>query len=307
MKAKFILAMVGAIVLLFTSCSEDGFTNSLSDSNETGQLRVRLTDAPFPFDLVAEANVTVFKVEARRLSAEDESNQMENETEGASPFVLLMESEIDVNLLELTNGTTTMLADLEVPQGSYDMVRIFVKGINVVLTDGRVFDLKVPSGEQSGIKIFIKPALTVAGGLSSDLLLDFDVSRSFVAKGSTKRVDGIKGFNFKPVIKASNLSTSGTLQGNISTLENEMLIGLEGAQVSIFAADTLNTTALSDVNGNYLVMGLEAGSYDIFAERDGFIGSDSLNVQIVSANSTTQDFILEIDENSETEEEEEDN
>lgn len=278
-----------SVILLFISCSDDA-TNG---SDKTGRLSVRLTDAPFPYDMVSEANVTIFKVEARKVSDEDETEGMDSESDDTSPFVLLMESEIDVNLLELTNGTTEMLADLEVPAGTYDLVRVYVKGINVVLTDGRTFDLQVPSGEQTGIKVFIKPALTVAGGLSSDLLLDFDVSRSFIAKGNVKSVDGINGFNFKPVIKASNMSTAGTLLGNVSTVEEEMSAALEGAQISVYASDTLNTTALSDADGNYAVMGLEAGSYNVFAEREGYIGSDTLEIQITAANNTVVDFVLD--------------
>ena len=161
------------------------------------------------------------------------------------------------------------------------------------LTDGRSFDLKVPSGEQTGIKVFIKPGINVAGGLSSDLLLDFDVSRSFVARGNIKKVDGINGFNFKPVIQGSNLSTAGTLLGNVSTILDEMSQPLEGAQISIMAADTINTTAFSDVDGNYMIMGLEAGSYKAFTELEGFIGSDTLDVQINVANRTNLSFVLD--------------
>ena len=172
----------------------------------------------------------------------------------------------------------------------------------MVLTDGRSFDLKVPSGEQTGIKVFIKPGITVVGGLSSDLLLDFDVSRSFVAKGNTKRVDGINGFNFKPVIKASNMSTAGSLTGKVTSLEEEIQVALEGAQISILAADTLNTSGFSDMDGNYTIMGLEAGNYKAFAKLEGYFSSDTVDVTITAANRTVQDFILEKDIAEETEE-----
>ena len=115
--------------------------------------------------------------------------------------------------------------------------------------------LDAPSGSQSGIKIFIKPELSVSGGLTSDLLLDFDVSSSFVQKSD--------GFNFKPVIKASNLSIAGTLLGTITTIEQDTIVGVDGAQVAVFIADTLNTTTFSDVDGGYTLMGLEAGSYTV--------------------------------------------
>lgn len=277
-------------------CS-DGEGEGSGNAEDTGTLSVQLTDAPFPYELMAEANVTVFKVEARLVDddEDDSGDDSDDSSDEGSPFITLMEEEIEVNLLELTNGLTQQLAEIDVPAGSYDLIRVYVKGVNVVLTDGTVFDLQVPSGGASGIKVFVDPAITVAGGLSSDLLLDFDVSQSFVAKGDISTPAGINGFNFTPVIKASNLSTSGTLSGNVSTVEEEASVALEGAQISVIAADTLNTTSFSDVDGNYAILGLEAGMYKVVAELDGYLASDTLDVQVDAANITTQDFVLEVD------------
>jgi len=305
MRTKFIFSLLMAMALIIMSCSDGEGSRS---AEGTGTLSVRLTDAPFPYELVAEANVTVYKVEARLVDNDDDMNDDSSDGSDDSsdddnyPYITLMEEEMDVNLLELTNGLTQQLAEIDVPAGSYDLIRIHVKGVNVVLTDGTVFDLIVPSGDASGIKVFIDPAITVTGGLSSDLLLDFDVSRSFVAKGNLSTPAGVNGFNFKPVIKASNLSTAGTLSGNVSTVEEEVPIALEGAQISVFAADTLNTTSFSDVDGNYAILGLEAGMYEVVAELDGYLVSDTLDVQIDAANITTQDFVLEVDPDA-TEEE----
>ena len=272
----------------FISCSDN------NDPSNFGRLSVQLTDAPFPHDLVAEANVTIFKVDARYkgdveldMQAIDSTNAV-IETDKGKPFVVLMENEVDVNLLELTNGVTKTLVDTDVPVGSYDLIRVYVRGINVVLTDGTTYNLDVPSGSQSGIKVFIKPELMVNGGLSSDLLLDFDVSKSFVQKSG--------GFNFKPVIKASNLSTAGTLMGTVTAVEQDTIVGVEGAQVAVFIADTLNTTTFSDIDGGYMLMGLEAGSYKVEVEKDGYLTQTGEEVQINAANKTIQDFELVLEE-----------
>ncbi|WP_340065843.1 DUF4382 domain-containing protein [Ascidiimonas aurantiaca] len=288
MKTKLIFGLL-FMTLIFVSCSNSDET---TNTETTGRLKVQLTDAPFPYNFLAEANVTVFKVEARRVEDENSDDDAKENSEGY-PFITLMEEEIEVNLLELTNGITQQLADLEVPAGTYNLIRIYVKGVNVVLTDGSTYNLKVHSGEQTGIKVFIKPGLTVSGGISSDLLLDFDVSRSFVVQGNIDTPAGINGFIFKPVIKASNLSTSGTLFGNVSTLNQETAIPLEGTQISVFAADTLNTTGFTDANGDYTIMGLKAGTYKVLAELEGYIASDYLDIQIDAGNKTLQDFILE--------------
>ncbi|MDC6362950.1 MULTISPECIES: DUF4382 domain-containing protein [Flavobacteriaceae] len=289
MRTKIFIYALSFILFAFIGCSDDA-ENGNTDT--MGRLTVQLTDAPFPFDMVAEANVTIFKIDARLKDGEDDNEEMEDES--GSSFVTLMEEEISVNLLDLTNGTTETMADLDVPVGTYNLIRVYVKGVNVVLTDERTFDLKVPSGEQTGIKIFIDPALTVAGGLSSDLLLDFDVSRSFVAKGNVNSVDGITGFNFKPVIKASNLSTAGTLSGVVTTMDGESSVAVEDAQISVLDTDEEPViSGATNVDGNYAIMGLNAGIYKVFASMNGFVNTDTVEVEIVAANKTIQDFILE--------------
>lgn len=301
---KLSLYVIGLMTLLI-GCSVD----SENGSGDTGKLIVQLTDAPFPHDLVAEANVTVFKIDARHKGgmedamAETDSDmeldgamemEAEADSDDLSPFVVLMEEEIDVNLLELTNGLMEKLAEAEVPAGAYDLVRVYVRGVNVVLKDGTVFDLKVPSGPQTGIKVFIKPAIMVAGGLTSELLLDVDVSRSFVAKGNAKDLSGITGFNFKPVIKASNMATAGTLSGVVTTtLEDESIVGLEGANVAVYQDGMQITSTFTDADGAYSIMGLDAGSYTVEVVLEGYNTISSDGVIIVEANKTLQDFELE--------------
>ncbi|SHJ06135.1 Carboxypeptidase regulatory-like domain-containing protein [Arenibacter nanhaiticus] len=280
------IIMIGLMALVY-SCTDGDDANK-----DTGRLSVSLTDAPFPHDLVAEANVTIFKIDARRKA--DKSEEGANNEDGSS-FVVLMEDEISVNLLDLTNGITENLVNTDVAVGTYDLFRVYVEGVNVVMTDGTTYDLKVPSGAQTGIKVSVKPSLVVSGGLSTDLLLDFDVSKSFVAKGNRNDPEGINGFNFKPVIKASNLSTAGTLTGLVTTVQDNAMLGLEGAQVAVFAADTLHTTTFTDASGGYTVLGLAAGSYDVDVALEGYGSQTAEDIDIVAANKTVQDFELTVE------------
>ena len=103
----------------------------------------------------------------------------------------------------------------------------------------------------------------------------------------------IQGFNFKPVIKAANISTTGTLEGLVTTLDGELSSPLEGAQVAVFAADTLNTTTFTDAAGMYMVMGLSAGNYDVTVELEGYESQSAEELTITAANRTTQDFELQ--------------
>lgn len=275
-KMNFRAVVVAAVMvagILFAACQSE-----YNNESTLGNLKIQLTDAPFPTDLVAEANVTINKIEIRRA----------DESEG-NPFVTLSEEEMSFNLLELTNGVTAGLVDLEIEAGSYDLIRLYVSDANVVLSDGTSYDLKVPSGAQTGIKIFIDPSVVINGGLTEELLLDFDVSRSFKVQGDPNTPAGIKGFIFTPVIKASNLSTAGRLTGNVF---DESEVPVDGAQVSIIAADTVYTTSFTDENGDYAILGVDAGTYNVEYTKEGYQITTIENVDVVAGNATIQNAQL---------------
>lgn len=92
-KTWWIAAILIAAISL-TGCENTG------DNDTSGKLKIQITDAPFPTDLVAEANVTINKIEIRNSS----------EVEG-NPFISLSEDEMSFNLLNLTNGVTASLVD----------------------------------------------------------------------------------------------------------------------------------------------------------------------------------------------------
>jgi len=274
MKVKVLMPFLVAIVFISVSCNND---------ESTGTLSIKLTDAPFRADLVEEANVTINKVEARQSGEHD-----------GSPYVILTEDEISFNLLDLTNGITANIVDIDVPAGSYNLFRLYVKEASIKLKDGRTFNMKVPSGASSGLKVFVKPEIVVSGGLTSELLLDFDVSRSFVPNGDISSPDFNGDFNFKPVIKASNVSVAGRIVGTVTDAEANPV---EGAQVSLIVADTINTTTFTNTDGSYALIGLDPQIYTVKAEAEGFIAKTAENVEVNVANATTQDFELEPEDN----------
>ncbi len=277
MKRKILVYLLPMLlVAALTSCE--------SDDNEAGngRLVVRITDEPFPHDLVAEANVTINRVEIRRSDEQEDS-----------PYLVLSEDTISLNLLEFNNGVTATLADLDVPAGEYNLVRLYVDEASVVLNNGDVYDLTVPSGAQTGIKIFVEPSIVVAGELTSELLLDVDVSNSFVVQGNPDTPAGINGFIFTPVIRATNLSDAGRLVGVITNQEETVL---EGAQVSVFASDTLHTTTFSNLEGFYTVLGLQEGEYDVEVSLREYVTRQIENVEIIEANATVLDVEMEAEE-----------
>ena len=266
---RTLLALL-TLSLVFTACN--------TSTEENGRLTIALTDAPFPSSLVDEANVTIVGIEARS-----------SDSSTTSPYLTLSTDTMSFNLLDLTNGLTASLVDIEVPVGSYDLVRLYVSEASIKLLDSTVYDLTIPSSAQSGIKAFINPSIEVAGGLTSELLLDFDVSKSFVVQGNPDTPAGINGFIFKPAVKVSNLTTAGRLVGIVT---DSTSTGLNSALVTILAMDTAYTSSVTDPNGEYQILGLPAGEYDVVFGHGTYTPDTVNNVVITAGNATVQDAQL---------------
>lgn len=82
----------------------------------------------------------------------------------------------------------------------------------------------------------------------------------------------------------------------ITEIKEETSVGVKGAQVAVFVADTFNTTTFSDSDGGYMIMTLDAGSYTVEIEKESYIMQTAEDVQINAANKTVQDFELILEE-----------
>ncbi len=271
-KIQFILLIaISYSMLLLNGCQKDNNTEG------TGYLIIKVTDAPFPIEYVEEALVRIIKVEIREKKSED-----------GYPFLTLMEDTVTIDLIDLRNGVTAVLLETDIPVGEYDLVRLYVDHAGITIKDWDTYFMKVPSGAQTGIKIFMSPSIRVEGGLTSELLLDFDISKSFVLKGNMSTPAGIKGFNFKPVIRAVNNTTAGRVEGVVSDTANVLL---EDASVWI-EKDTVISTTYTDSIGQYALIGIPAGSYSVFATKEGYDTVTFSDIEVFAGNKTLQDFEL---------------
>jgi len=270
---KCFLLIITTLVLVFmVRCGDDNVSGG-----DVGTLVVRLTDAPFPIDLVDEANVTINKIELRESA------------DGDDPFLTLIEdAQLQFNLLDLQNDVTANLVQIDIDVGSYNLVRLFVTEPNVLLKDETNFDLTVPSGAQTGIKIFIDPAIEVVGGLTSELLLDFDVSKSFVVQGNPNTPAGINGFIFTPVIRAVNMSTAGRITGLVT--DNSSAV-LPNAEVWIEQESVVSAT-FTDETGAYALIGVPAGNDSVYTTKADHDTVSASGLEVVAGNETHQDFEL---------------
>ena len=181
-----------AAILLAVAFVSSGCDTLSSDGQVDGQGQVRLllTDAPFPFDLVQEARVTITSVELVRVDGE-----------AAGEVIVLSDEDQSFNLLDLQDGVTAEIGEDLIPAGVYSHARLSVSDAAVIMKDGTEYNLKVPSGR---IKVLL-PDFEVDEDGITEATLDFDVENSFVTRGNI-HAPGFKGFIFKPVVKTIRVS-----------------------------------------------------------------------------------------------------
>ena len=196
------LLLAGFLIALGLSVSAcDSITG---DDGGEARLTVRLTDAPFPFDLAEAAEVSITRIELLAAEADDDPSNDEGDDEAVRDRVVLYDGEpFLLNLLDLRDGVSTTLVDaIEIPaDGSYNRLRFFVgEDAEVRFVDGSVYGLKLPSAQQNGIRVALPDYAFDEGDGEIDVLIDFDLEKSFVTRGNPGTAN-FKGFLFKPVLE----------------------------------------------------------------------------------------------------------
>jgi hypothetical protein len=258
-------------------------------SEGKGRINVLMTDAPFPVEEVSNALVTIDKVEIRKKIDGEQD-------EDSDSFIVINEEEMLIDLLQLTNGITEEIAYADLDPGLYDLIRLHVVEGTVIMNDGQEYNLKVPSGSASGLKVKIDPGIYLEEGQTSDVLLDFDVSKSFVVRGNFK--GNFNGFIFKPVVRGVFLGAAGRIEG---TVTDTTASPVENAYIKLFTdeegngeiSDSLFVSSFSDEDGNYKLIGLPEGFYTAICEHEDYESDTVRDISVTKGNATTVNFLLE--------------
>lgn len=293
-KMKRSLLRVGVTIavagLTVTACD-----HSTGVGTETS-LSILLTDAPS--DYIAEAMIDIGAIEL---------------IGGAGGPVVLTEDGTSglVNLLDLQNAATLALANTEITAGPYAQLRLIVEAASVTLArdleftgGGNSMPLTVPSGAQTGIKLNLSAGdaegtegtLEIVPG-EMVLVVDFDVNQSFRLQGNPDTPAGISGVSFQPTLRVVVDDVAGTVSGSVSTqLANTSVEGLvmtaapvEGSTLEPF--QTTSATAVTDANGDYSLLFLVPGDYDVSVDAGEGLTSTPVTVTVgASGNVTGVDF-----------------
>ncbi|MGQ7869328.1 DUF4382 domain-containing protein [Sunxiuqinia sp. sy24] len=283
-KSLFAISLL-TLTTLFFACSQN--ENNIENLDGKGRLTVNITDAPFPIDIVDKTVVTIDQLSI--------GSSSEMEAENNSSFIVLSEEEHEIDLLDLTNGVTLELASVDINAGTYDEIRLRVVDAKVLLKDGTEFDLKIPSGSTSGLKIKIAPAVTIEEGMESTVLLDFDVSKSFVMQGNMNTPAGINGFLFKPVVRCVFEGFTGQIEGIVT---DTSAVVLPNALIKVWnltpemEPDTVVTSGFTNETGYYKIIGLPEGTYHMTGELEDYEPLLIEEVVVEPKVTTTVDFEL---------------
>jgi hypothetical protein len=233
-----------ASCLAVVACTDGGTSNAAM-----GTLTVRLADAPG--EEIESAVIWVSGVSVIG-------------TDGASHVISTDTASYD--LLDLQHGVTAYLGSAEIPTGTYNQMRLLVDSARVTLKSPVIFtsgsptaSLKVPSGSTSGLKVNLGNVSVVPG--ETVLLVDFDVSRSFVFQGPP---GGPKSASFKPVIHATVMDVAGSIAGTVQPAASKA--GLYAIQ----GLDTIATASADSLTGAYVIRYLAPGMYKVLARAVGY-------------------------------------
>ena len=217
-------------ILLIASFIVFGITlNSCSSDSTTGTYpyNVRMTDAPGPYE---EVNIDLKSVEV---------------TGSNGQTVLLNTTAGIYNLLEFSNGLSTLIATSELSDAKVSQIRLILGANSTVVVGGVSYPLSTPSAEQSGLKLQVNQ--TLLADIQNEILLDFDANASIVKTGNGT-------YKLKPVVRTIVTAITGNIKGSITPI----------GTLAVVTATSVNAVEYSSsVNllGQFQISGLPAGTY----------------------------------------------
>lgn len=258
-------AFLIVLSLLITGCD-------LGSGGGSGTLTVEMTDAPI--DSTDAVNVFIERVEVNR----------QGDPEG---WTILSEPQQSYDLLELTNGATTVIGSTELEPGLYPQIRLILsQDGHSVEVEGNIYDMFVPSGAQTGVKLDINAE--IEEDIEYVLLLDFDASRSVVEAGANEQ----NPYILKPVIKAKEKAITGNIEGTVDPSAAEPVV------YAIANSDTLASAVASTETGYFKLIGLEEGTYEVSIDsRNTDYQSETVEDVGVTVEETTSLGTIQINQN----------
>ena len=266
-------------------------------SPSTGELTILLTDAPFPFEQVARADIHVVRIDAKVAAAgDDEFDDPAPAGDDDAPggWLTIAAPDRSYDLLQLRNGATANLGQTTLPTGRYRSFRLILDTdrSSVTLVDGTVLTgasapgIEWPSAARTGIKIVLDEPIEVTED-GTVMVLDFDLARSFVLRGNRIEQNGLL---FTPVIRATATDITGSIAGTVVT--GAASVPVEDAIVELHVpggTEAVQTTSTDDA-GRFAFPFVVPGTYEVRArgaEGSELAAATDSDVEVVTGEETT--------------------
>ena len=288
---KLVLALVSILAMLAALGAGCGEAPGIT----TGTLELYLADAPTDAENVTGVYITINEIQYHM---NDQWITCE-EFEGPKTY----------NLLELTDGNSTLLGELVLPGGHYNQIRFILDapemgqdpinpGCYIEFADNSTEPLFVPSGNTTGFKAVGEFTVPVNGTV--EITTDFDVRKSVHLAASH--------YILWPTIRTVVNNEAGRISGvitNNSTYTDIIVFAYEDGTWAdteddepVYPAsrfpNAVNSGKMCD-DGHYTIPFLAAGTYDLavagydgedFGEVLGFIS----DVVVASDHTTVQNI-----------------
>lgn len=289
-KVHFLISILATAFFMLSLNGCGGGSTSTSAAATTGTVALSLTDAPLDNVDVTGVYVTFTGL---RYKYADTNESDENDTGWED--VTLSEPRT-VNLLDLQDGKTTLLNQVELPAGEIDHVRFVLDTDKcyVEMLHEANETLIVPSGAQTGYKSI--GGFTIPAGGRVNVTADFDVRKSLVVNKNKNLL--------KPTIKIINNVEVGEINGTVSDANDSSVIIYSytdgtyaennDSNVTPDFIDAISSTKVS--SGTYMLPWLTVGIYDlVVVEYDDTGAFENIlgyvnDVPVNQGTTTTQDI-----------------
>jgi hypothetical protein len=249
--------LVGIFMIGLYACTKDRSASQQNiQSNQPATAKIYLTDHQTPiFDSVF---IDIQKLEVKL----EDSNSIND------GWVTLTINPGVYNILRFRNGLDTLFANGTLPNSHIRKIRLTLGTNNSLMKNGQSIPLKIKDNDKQVVANLDDSNFDVTGS-QVFFWIDFDAGNSIQVDNSGSGNNN--GFLLKPHIKIFTHSKSGRIAGKVFPKAADPIVK------AIIGSDT--ATAIPDHEGEFKIVGLNAGTYKIFIDaQNGYVDTTINNV-----------------------------
>ena len=260
--------ILALLLLVYTSCRKEMNTSgSIPEGKQ--RIKIRLSDNPVHFDAVF---VDIQKVEVKILPDSCRRGNGNNGNGNGNNNCAVWDS-LDIragiyNLLDLANGTDTLLANGLTVSGNILQLRLTLGTNNSVMIDSVAYPLTLWNSTNTVTIAIRGEDVDMISPNDLQLWLDFDAGRSIVKVSNNH-------FVLKPFLKVWVPAHTASIEGRVDPESSRSVVA------AVFNGDTLIAIP-EHHDGRFKIRGITATSADIFinATANGYQDTTITGIQL---------------------------